>query len=58
MICEWFLFCENPADGTVHHPFIGDVPTCNRCAEKLGLELVQPEPPEVCDTCGQTLTKS
>lgn len=37
--CEWFAACENEADGVVSHPIIGDVPTCTRCAEKLGLEL-------------------
>ena len=51
MICEWFLLCENEADGTVHHPFIGWVPTCKRCADKLGLKLEPEVPSEVCPTC-------
>lgn len=37
--CEWFALCPNPADGTVSHPVLGDVPTCTRCADKLGLKL-------------------
>jgi hypothetical protein len=41
MICEWFLLCDNPADGVVVHPIIGQVPTCNRCADKHELELVK-----------------
>lgn len=46
MTCEWFLLCENPAQGVVNHPFLGDVPTCQRCAEKLGLEFEPITPPE------------
>ena len=37
LICEWFVLCDKPADGTVYHPIIGSVPTCKRCAEKLEL---------------------
>lgn len=37
--CEWYALCPNPADGTVSHPVLGDVPTCERCAAKHGLEL-------------------
>lgn len=35
--CEWFLLCDNQAVGTVAHPILGSVPTCQRCANKLGL---------------------
>lgn len=38
-ICEWFALCENTADGVVSHPVLGDVPTCQRCADRLGLDL-------------------
>lgn len=37
--CDWFALCPNPSDGTVHHPILGDVPTCERCAHKLELKL-------------------
>jgi hypothetical protein len=39
MICQWFALCDNPANGTVLHPILGDVPTCRRCASSLGLSL-------------------
>lgn len=39
--CQWFAFCPNEADGTVAHPVLGDVPTCTRCADQLGLELTR-----------------
>lgn len=38
-LCEWFALCLRPATGTVHHPVLGDVPTCDRChdfAEGIG----------------------
>lgn len=38
-VCAWFAACTNPADGTVEHPVLGQVPTCRRCADKLSLEL-------------------
>ena len=37
--CEWFALCDHPADGVVSHPVLGDVPTCERCATKLDLDL-------------------
>jgi hypothetical protein len=37
--CQWFLRCDRVADGTVDHPVLGPVPTCNRCAEVLSLSL-------------------
>lgn len=39
ILCNWFALCPNPADGRVDHPVLGAVPTCKRCADKLGLEL-------------------
>ena len=35
--CEWFALCDHVAAGVVHHPILGNVPTCQRCADKLGL---------------------
>jgi hypothetical protein len=32
--CEWFALCANPATGTTPHPILGDVPTCDRCADR------------------------
>ena len=40
MICEWFLMCENQANGVVGHAVLGLVPTCRRCADKLDLDLL------------------
>lgn len=40
-ICQWFLLCDNPAAGVVVHPVLGFVPTCERCADRLGLSLVR-----------------
>lgn len=39
--CEWYALCPNPADGTVKHPVLGDVPTCQRCADRFELLLVK-----------------
>ena len=33
--CRWFLLCDNPAVTTEPHPVLGDVPICQRCADKL-----------------------
>ena len=42
--CQWFALCTNPAAGTVAHPILGSVPTCQRCADKAGCPLdVVPE---------------
>jgi len=38
--CEWFALCDHEADGTVSHPILGAVPTCQRCADRLDLHLV------------------
>ena len=34
-VCRWFLKCDNPAVTTRPHPIIGDVPICQRCADKM-----------------------
>lgn len=41
-VCRWFALCDQPADGVVAHRVLGHVPTCERCATRLGLELVDP----------------
>lgn len=33
--CQWFALCDNHAATTEPHPVLGDVPICNRCAEKV-----------------------
>lgn len=38
--CLWFAACDSEAAGTVEHPVLGDVPTCQRCADVVGAELV------------------
>lgn len=43
MRCEYFALCTNDADGYVKHPILGLVPTCQRCADKFDLTLVNKE---------------
>lgn len=33
--CEWFARCGNEAWSLEPHPILGDVPICQRCADKL-----------------------
>lgn len=37
LTCAWFALCDRPADYTVSHPILGEVPTCRRCVDKLDL---------------------
>ena len=37
IVCQWFLLCTLPADRLIHHPVLSYVPTCQHCADKLGL---------------------
>jgi len=41
--CAWFALCPSPAAGTVKHPVLGEVPTCQRCADRFELPLVATE---------------
>lgn len=34
MICQWFALCTNEATQTISHPILGEVPTCDRCADR------------------------
>lgn len=37
--CEWYALCDREAIGTTKHPIIGDVPICQRCADKHSLTV-------------------
>lgn len=44
-VCEWFALCTNPSVGTVAHPILGDVPICQRCADRMDYaDKVEPHP--------------
>jgi hypothetical protein len=51
IICEWFATCDHAAVGTTPHPVLGDLPVCQRCADKLGLDVT---PLPFCDECRDT----
>lgn len=48
ILCEWFALCTREAAGTVYHPVLGDVPTCDRCRDKADPLLTQDE----CEAAG------
>jgi hypothetical protein len=33
--CEWYLLCTNASTHDEPHPILGNVPTCDRCGEKI-----------------------
>lgn len=39
-MCDWYVDCNNTPTGTVKHPILGHVPTCERCADKHDLLLL------------------
>lgn len=47
MWCEYFALCDQPAEGIVKNPIIGDVPSCGRCASKMEQTLIPFEPTAV-----------
>lgn len=38
--CQYFALCDNPAEGVVPNPILGNVPCCQRCADRVGAELL------------------
>lgn len=38
--CQYFALCENDAAGVTEHPVLEYVPTCQRCADMFGLEVI------------------
>jgi hypothetical protein len=38
VLCQWYALCENPATGTMPHPVLGNVPICERCAERVDFQ--------------------
>ena len=36
-ICEYYALCTNQTDRGTRHPVLGEVPTCQRCADKHDL---------------------
>lgn len=36
-VCKWYVLCFEPAIGVVDHPVLGQVPCCQRCADKHGM---------------------
>lgn len=39
MDCQWYALCGNPIAGTTPHRILGDVPICQRCADKHDLPI-------------------
>lgn len=44
MTCQWYALCPNDAVGTTSHPILGDVPICERCADKHQLTVTYTVP--------------
>lgn len=38
-MCDYFLLCENEPDGFADNPILGPVKTCQRCADKVGVDI-------------------
>jgi hypothetical protein len=39
-MCEYFALCDNSAEGMVPNPILGNVPCCQRCADRVGATLL------------------
>lgn len=38
--CLYFALCDRPAEGVVKgHPILKDIPSCQRCADRVGVDL-------------------
>ncbi|WP_086669116.1 hypothetical protein [Lentzea kentuckyensis] len=37
--CHLFPVCDNAIEGTVTNPFMGEIPSCERCAQVTGQTL-------------------
>lgn len=41
LVCAWFATCDNPAEWVTRGPLgdgvIGEVPICQRCADRVGM---------------------
>jgi hypothetical protein len=42
-LCEYFAGCFNQAAGVVTHPILKYVPCCQRCADRLGMTILEVE---------------
>lgn len=40
MSCQYFALCDNEAIGVVVNPILGNVPCCQRCADRVGVTLL------------------
>lgn len=40
-MCAWYALCDHLAVGTTPHPILGNVPICERCADKHGLPITR-----------------
>lgn len=39
--CVYFALCDRSADGVVPIGFLDPIPTCQRCADKVGADLTR-----------------
>lgn len=63
-ICGWFATCENEATGTMPHPILGNVPTCDSCRQRAeagrpqrqGSVNVMADESRICPKCGRLIS--
>lgn len=51
LFCEWYAKCDHDMDGLVAHPILGQVPCCQRCADRH--ELTFSSFVIECQSCGE-----